>query len=197
MPEDTRTDEALAEACRDGDNSALVPLVHRYETPLWACALKLSHYKDKPFIDDITQIVFWTIFKLLKSGRFTPRYPGSFKAWAFTMCRKITMAENRSRNRRAKPITEEYLESFSEDATPRRINSSIQTCADEKYLSRLNEAMERLTPLDRKLCQLRNQGIPYEKILKHPDFCTNKSGQLRMKYCRILERLRRYLEEKK
>lgn len=193
-PEDICTDEALVELYRtSGDQAALETLISRYQTRLWALAFKLSFSKDKSFIDDIIQITFYTIFRLVKDDRFIPRAVGSFKAWAFNITRKITLNENQYRMRREKPITETYLESFSDEMTVRRVDSSIRTSADEKYLARLQEAIGQLAPLDQKLLQLRQKNMSYDQIRTEPEFRTHKSGRLRVRYCRILESLRNYL----
>jgi len=198
-----QADEALVSAYRAGDDSALEILIKRYQTPLWALAFKLSFSKDKSFIDDIIQIALFTIFRLIKDGRFIPReaglpagQAGSFKTWAFNMTRNITLNENQRRKRIEKTITEPYLESFSDEMMVRRVDSSMRRGADEKYLARLPEAIGQLKPLDQRLLQLRQGNVPYDQIIRdEPEFRDYKSGQLMVRYYRILEFLRKYLLE--
>ena len=196
-PEDIRSDEVLVELYHQfDDQSAVETLITRYQTRLWDSTIKLSFYKDKSFIDDIVQVVFYTIFRLIKDNRFAPQGTGSFKAWVSNMARKITFNENQRRMRREKTITDTYPEPFNEEMTARRVSSSSRTVDDEKYLARLQEAIAQLEPLDQKLLQLRQADMPYDQILIEPEFINyKKSGRLRMRYCRILEFLRRYLKK--
>lgn len=193
MPE--TKDEALVQEFRNGDDSALATLINRYQKRVWACAFKNSNYRDKSFIDDITQIVFYTVFRLIKSGNFIPRYPGSFQAWLFNIARKVALTENRRYGHTEPGLDKEYLETFTDlssaDLKVRMPEESTDTTKRETRLNLINEAVAKLDPLDRKLFELRKKGYSYEQILREPDFKENNSGQLKMRYSRILEFIRR------
>ena len=194
---DQITDEALVELYRTThDQAAVEILITRYQARLWAMAFRRSHFQDKPFIDDIIQMVFYTIFHIIKDRGFASRGPGSFKAWAFDITNKVMLSENQRRRKRDRPVTDAYLGSFSDEMRGRQMDSASLTDDDEKYLSRLPEAIARLKPLDQKLLRLRQANMSYEQIMLVPEFAKyKKSGRLRMRYCRILESLREYLRK--
>ncbi|MBI5779001.1 MAG: sigma-70 family RNA polymerase sigma factor [Planctomycetes bacterium] len=191
-----KTDESLAMAYQNGDNSAVAILIHRYEKPLWRFALRSSQYKDRQFIDDILQVVFILIFKLLKDRRFRPEYDGSFRTWAFNICKKITLHENQSRKHLEKPISAQYQDEISADITARRFADSLDTLRAERRMEKLKAALDRLKPEERKLIDLRNQEppVPFDKIKDMPEFPGSNAGQLRTEHCRLLDRLREYIE---
>ena len=190
--EDTRSDETLALSYSEGDESAAAPLFRRYEKPLWKYALRTSVYRDPSFLDDIVQITFTVIFRLLKDKQFTPRFADSFKAWAFDICKKTTYNENQRRTKYEQPITDAHLTDLSLDIDVRRVSDSMDTRRQGQRLARLAEALPHLEPIQRKLFDLRQAGLSYEQIRHEPEFRKNNAGQLRVKYCRVLETLRKY-----
>jgi len=196
VPIENIGDESLALAYSDGDENAAVPLFRRYEKPLWKYALRTSVYRDRSFLDDIVQITLVLIFRLLKDKQFTPRFVGSFKAWAFDICKKVIYNENQKRLRQDIPTTDDYLTDLSMDIALRRGADSMEAIRNEEKRAKLEKALQRLKPVQRKLIELRFAGKSYEQIIKHePEFSGKKTGQLRVKYCRILERLRKDIKE--
>ncbi|MBI4833401.1 MAG: hypothetical protein HY811_01090 [Planctomycetes bacterium] len=201
----TQSDETLALSYGDGNDSAMDILVGRYYKPVWGVLINNSNYKDKSFIDDLIQITFFTICKLLKNDKFGPRYPGlpaeapaqagSFKNWIFDIAKKIAFTENRRYGHAEHGLDKEYLETFTEDPMARIPEPSSDNPQKEMMIKLMNQAINKLESLDRKLFLLK-QNNSYAAILEYDEFRfnekgePNKSGQLRMRYCRILKSIR-------
>lgn len=194
MLNDKRTDEDLVEACRLGDVSAPKILVKRYEQPLRYFLLPFSWIKDASFIDDIIQLTFLTIFKGIKEGKFDPS-KGLFKRWAYGICQKICLAENRNHRRRPKPISERYPEEFPDDLVKVRPEPTPDPEVFNRRRAQLARALEMLIPPERRLFELRRQGLSYQRIKNLPDFQKFSLGRLRLKYYEIMETLRTILRK--
>lgn len=195
MIEDIRTDEELLKAHYNGDYNAMEILVLRYQSRIWACAYRNSNYLDKSFIDDLTQIAVYTVLRIIKSGNFSTQDIRAFEAWVFDITKKTTYTENRRHGYAEKGIDKEYLETFTADLQVRMPEESADTTEKQKMLRYLKKALGQLDPLDRKLCELRAQGRSYDEICREPEFkdlcINNNSGQLRTRYCRIIQTIRR------
>jgi len=194
MPNDKRTDEDLVEACRLGDLPAWELLLKRYEQPLRYFLLPFSWIKDASFIDDIIQLTFLTIFKGIKEGKFDPS-KGSFKRWAYGICQKICLAENRKYRRQPKPISERYPEEFPDDLVAHRPEPTPDPEVFDRQRTQLARALEMLTPPERRLFDLRRQGLSYQQIKQLPDFQKFSLGRLRLKYYEIMEKLRTIIKK--
>lgn len=191
MPEDTRTDEELLKAHCAGDYNAMETLVLRYQSRIWACAYRNSNYRDKSFVDDLTQTAVYTVLRIIKSGNFSTPDIRAFEYWLFDITRKTTYTENRRHGYSEQLIDKEYLENIPDDLRVKIPEESADTTEKEKMLRYLKKTMEQLDPLDRELCELRASGLSYDQIGRKPEFKDNSSGQLRTKYCRILQLIRR------
>ena len=188
MTDDPRSDEQLIDAYRSGDATALDLLIKRYEH-LWYYIFKTSNSKDKSLIDDILSETFLAMVKELKSGGFIPKDEGSFRAWLYEIAHHRCIQANTKLARQPISLSKEYMEAFGY----REKRDDIETY--QHQMQKLNEALTKLTPKERRLFELRRQGLSYQQIKLDPDFQDYSIGQLRVKYCRIIETLRTILKE--
>lgn len=88
------SDEAFMEALHAGDDSALAPLMHRWELPLKAFILRLGVRRND--VDDVAQEAFVKLY--IYRDRFRPGAP--FKPWLLTLAGNLARNRNRWRFRR-------------------------------------------------------------------------------------------------
>ncbi len=193
--EDNRSDEALIEAYRAGDKTALDTLCRRYLEPIWNRARYLSWSKDKSFIDDIQQQTIAVILQNIENKEFKPAGIGSFKAWVYAICRRTTLAANQRRKIQAKPLSERYPENLPDnlvDTSPVATDYHEDNQLLEKVLSWLSEE-------ERQLFILLSQNIGYNKIIAIPPFdkYKDKPELLRQKACRLRKYVIALLKEER
>jgi RNA polymerase sigma factor (sigma-70 family) len=194
-PEDNRTDEALIEAHYAGDETALTILCQRYLEPLWNHARYMSWSKDKSFIDDIQQQTMVTILEDIENEKFKPTgQAGSFRAWAYDICRRVTLAANQRRRIEAIPLSERYPEEFPQDLVD--TNPTITDYHEENQL--LDRVLSWLSEEERQLFILLSQKVPYNKIIAIPPFdkYKDKPELLRQKACRLRKYIVALMKEK-
>jgi len=85
-------ERALVQRCSNGDASALETLYDRYSSTV--CALALRVCGNRAEAEEITQEVFWQLWK--QAARFDPAR-GSLASWLFTMTRNRALDGLRSR----------------------------------------------------------------------------------------------------
>ena len=200
MLEDTRSDapyslqadEVLAEAYRLGDEPAFDMLYARYIKLLYFYLLKISWFKDEVHLEEILQRVFIVISQGIKTGKFTG---GSFRKWAFTVCRMECVKQDENRAAQPLLISGQLLQALPADLTKERPDASAEVEAYQHLTNKINGVLLRLSESERRLFELRKQGYSYERILQEPDFQGWTVGQLRTRYCRIMESLRKYLKK--
>lgn len=188
-------DEALIEAYCAGDKTALDILCQRYLEPIWNHARYLSWSKDKSFIDDIQQQTIVVILQGIKTDKFKPAGVGSFKAWAYAICRRTTLAANQRRKIQARPLSERYPEDLPDnlvDTSPVTTDYHEDSQLLEKVLSWLSEE-------EHQLFILLSQNISYNKIIAIPPFdkYKDKPELLRQKACRLRKYLVALMKEEK
>jgi RNA polymerase sigma factor (sigma-70 family) len=192
IPDGARSDEALIEAYRlIGDNKAIDILVLRHQVPLWNYARYLSWKKDKSFIDDIIGQIFLIILQGIKNNKFDPE-KGTFKSWAYGICERICMAENRQNRRTEKPLSERYPEEFPETL----IDLRTAPMEHDESSAELKAVLKKLLPEDRRLMLLKG-GHSYEEIHQMPPYDQIELPELRQKVCRLRKYIIHLMEEMK
>src|SRR3989339_1158898 len=191
MPSDNITsDEALAFACSCNDDASYAVLYERYYNPIGVYIKRNSIYRDPSFIDDARGIIFFTVLSNLKQGRFTPKFPGSFKHYLFETARRIIFDENRNRLKIVRPVTEVFTEEELLDP----VGLTYREVAPDDYEEieeRAKEVMAKLNKNDQLLAQLAFvEEMPYEKIIDLPKFKHYKTvDSIKKKVYRIKQKL--------
>lgn len=194
MSEDRRSDEALVVASQSGEATALEILCQRYYEPVYYYLLKESLIKEASFLEDIRQEIFLTIFKLIKSEKFTPRGEGSFKTYLYTTARNICRTKNRERAKEPKDIYGKLLELIP--AKP--VISPDQTAKKQARIkARLARILDKLSPQEIKLMMLINyEGKTYKQIHELPEFAKYSLDYLMLKVYNIRKKIHKAKEEK-
>lgn len=190
MPDNQSTDEALVLSYCSGDDSAFDLLYQRYYDQIGFYVRKQSIYKDASFIDDVREDVFLKILILLRSGKFEPRGPGTFKAFLYETAQKTTFDENQKRLRIARPVSEIFTE--EELSAPDELSYREPESTDYDLINdRVKEALSELSLEEQKLMRLVSQGKSYKEILTCPEFSKYKSvDSLKDKIYKIRKKMR-------
>lgn len=188
---DKRDDEDLIRAYQDGDLSALEILLKRYETPLRNYIAIKCFVKDPHFIADILQEVLTIVFREISTGKFRPQRPGSFRSWVYQVAKHQYLNAMNKLRPQAKAISTYYPEEFPGDLDEVRPEPNIDPLVFNQQCEQINQALDKLEPLERKLYSLKNLGTPYKQIKADPDFSRFTLLQLRHKFSEIIEKLRR------
>jgi RNA polymerase sigma factor (sigma-70 family) len=190
MPEDTRSDEALIEAYRGGDESALNILFERWTRPLWfSLARRSSFGRDDAYLDDLAQDILLIIFEQIKSGKFISSGEGSFKRWLYTVAQLETLCQDRGRRRAARPVSQVYPEEptgIPDDVLTKR---PTETKDYDGIKQRLNDALSQLSLEEQKLMRLVSEGKSYKKIQKNPCFSKYSLDYLMRKVYNIRQKI--------
>lgn len=186
-------DEALVKAHQCGDDSALTNLIKRYEAPLRRYVAFRSWVKEPSFIDDILQTICLIILNSLRKEEFTPKGVGSFKAWAYRICDNICLDENQKVRRRESLLSQRYPDEFPGELDEVKPEPATDPLVFEEQRTQLHRALDKLKQQERRLFELRRQGLSYKQIKETPDFRRFSLGRLRLKYYEIMEKLKKLL----
>ncbi len=189
------SDETLVSAHLKGDANALNILFERYTKLLRTYIRIVSWYKDESFIDSILQHAFLVIFEGIRIRKFAPSAGGSFKAWAYAVCKALCFEENRRQSRQPRPVEQALLESFSDDMEKTRPETMIEPDEHLDLTNKIKDVLSGVPAEDLRILQLRLDGRRYEDILKEPDFQGWTLGQLRNRFYRLMELLRTKLKK--
>jgi RNA polymerase sigma-70 factor, ECF subfamily len=100
-----RTDEALAQAAREGCRDSYAVLAHRYRALAYAYAV--ARLRSREDAEDLIQDAFVAAYRRL--DQFRGR--GCWGAWLMRIVRNLcTDAERRRRSRASEPMDEEWLD---------------------------------------------------------------------------------------
>jgi len=189
-PTAASSDEALAFACSCNDDASYATLYERYYNPIGFYVKKNSVYKDRSFIDDTRGIIFFKVLSALKQGRFTPKFPGSFKKYLFETAQKTIFDENQKRLRIVRPVTEVFTEEelLDPDGLAYR---EVDPDDYEEIEAQAKEVMAKLNSQEKRLVQLYFiEKMPPDDILALGEFKNIKNvASLRDKMYRIKKRL--------
>lgn len=195
--EDTRSDEALVEAYRAGDESALNILFERWTRPLWFYLAKTSFFRDDAYLDDLAQDILLIVFDEIKSGKFTPQVgAGSFKRWLYTVAYLETLRQDKKRRRATRPISQVYPEEPTGMPADILTKRPTKTRDYDRTKRRLNKVLSELSLEEQKLMRLVSEKS-YKEIQKDPDFAKYSLDYLMRKVYIIRQRIlkRRWKDE--
>ncbi len=182
----TTSFEDLMQRVRSGDQQAASELVKRYEPAIRrAVRFRLTDAKLGAVVEsmDICQSVMASFFLRAASGQYELEEPEQLQKLLVTMAKnKLAMQARRERaqrrdNRRVVASTPEEQGATAKGGTP-----SQQIAANELLM----EAQRRLSPEERKLVELRNQGLEWNDIGQQ---LQASPEALRKKLARALDRV--------
>lgn len=177
-----RVTALLAAAVRGGRDaeSAWREIIHLYGRRVYALAHSRCRRAD--IAEEVTQSVFATVAAKLESG-YTEQ--GRFESWLFRIAMNRIRDEVRRLRRHAEP---REPASFVQLHAP---EAEEQT--DESQLRLLRGALERLTPADREIIELRHHG---EMSFREMSELLNEPlGTLLARHHRALRKLKQFMEQ--
>lgn len=145
------TDAELIARWQRGDQRAAALLVERHAQPLARFAASLG---ERDEVDELVQDTFVRAFASLDAFRSE----SSLRTWLFTICKRLLLDRKRAERRRRD--TKELEEG---DAVVEY--GALDSLVGEETARRVQEAVNRLTPLQREVFALRvNEGMAYAEI---------------------------------
>jgi len=166
------SDEALIDAYRQGEATALNTLFKRYLEPLRFFLLKHTWFKDDNHLDDILQEIFKIAFTRIKNKEFNPEGEGSFKRYLY----KIASIECKKQDikRADQPMT--FSQRFPLVSPLRAVDEIVilppATPDHEHRYKKLIKVLKYLSGEEIRLLLLVNRKpkIPYKEIITYPEF---------------------------
>lgn len=140
----------LVQQAQAGDSTAEAELVRRYTRRIAGFVRSIIRQTDA--VEDVTQMVFIKMFRRISRLRD----PAVFESWLFTLARNTALDFLRRRN--CRPQTVALDDTVNQIADPRHDGAS------EEILGALHSALERLSPLDRRLVSRFVAGDSYAEI---------------------------------
>lgn len=189
MPEDTRSDEQLVEADRQGETGALNTLFKRYLEPLRFFLLKFTWFKDDAHLDDLIQEILKIALIRIKSGKFQSEGAGSFKRYLY----KIASIEYKKQDidRAGQPISlsGRFPLAQTGGADDELVVLPPATRDYDRLYKKLIKALKRLSGEEIRLLLLVSRKIPYQEIIAHPMFSQYKLDSLKQKVYDIRQKV--------
>ncbi len=145
------TDAELIAQWQRGDQRAAAALVERHAQPVARFAASLG---ERDGVDELVQDTFVRAFNSLDSFRAD----SSLRTWLFTICKRLVLDRKRAERRRRDGVElDETHAVVGYDA--------LDGLVAEETAQRVQEAVGRLTPLQREVFTLRvTEGMPYNEI---------------------------------
>lgn len=153
-----RTDAALADAARDGDERAFAELYRRYGGRIYAYVL--GRVRDHSRAEDITQDVFISALRRIRDSDGAI----AFKPWIYEIARNACIDEFR-RVQRAKEVSIEQHDGDERLVSP---TASPNTCFEQgQQLATLHAAFRGLSERQHTVMVLRElEGLSYAEIAR-------------------------------
>ncbi|MFH1226734.1 MAG: hypothetical protein V1701_02370 [Planctomycetota bacterium] len=185
-----RSDEALLEEFRAGNNKALDMLLERYQKILHCFILSFSRIKDLFSIDEILQETLLTILKELKTNDFMLKGTGTFRSWAYLVAKHHCLKATEKLASRPKLLSQVYPDEPT--GMPDDLMTNMPTdIVDYEYLDcKLSKAMSELSLEEQKLMRLVSQDKTYKEIQQDPWFSKYSVDYLMRKVYIITKRMR-------
>jgi RNA polymerase sigma-70 factor (ECF subfamily) len=169
------TDDDLMRRVQDGDAEAFAALFERHRVSVFGFLARLTGRRDAA--EDLLQETFFRLWR----GRDGYRAAGQFRAWLFTIARRLAV----DRARRERAVWEEGAEALASLPGPDR---SDQPAAAQDLAARLEAALARLAPGQREVLLLaRVEGLSLEEVAR---VTGATPGAVRVTLHRALRRLR-------
>lgn len=196
MP-DTRTDEQLANAARDGDADALTELLRRHG-PTVEPALRISE-QWRPVLDpaDVMQITYLEAF--LQIGHFDPQRGTPFRAWLQRIAENNLRDAIRGLERAKRPQPRDRIQPKTKDESMVGLLSEISSGGPtpsvvirrEEALKMLSTAISSLPDNYAEVIQLYDlDGLPIDQVAAR---LGRSAGAVHMLRARAHDRLREAL----
>lgn len=186
--------EAVLAAAAGGDEGAWRELVGRFGSRVYAFVV--SRVRRPDVAEEVVQSVFVTVAVKLREGQYTER--GRFESWLFRIAMNRLRDECRRLKRQARatdPGVMVEVMGAGRDGRPRGADGEGEggpAGSEESMVWKLRAAMERLTPGDREIIELRHRGqvgfAALSEMLGEP------VGTLLARHHRALKKLRAMLE---
>ena len=177
-------DCSLVREAQGGSQAAFEQLVHTYDRAILRLALRLTGSASDA--QDIHQEAFLKVYKKLDGFRFEC----SFGTWIYRIVTNICLDHLR-RNRARKKINaleitdDELLNQLSDD---RPGNNPEQQLLDRELGTHILKAMERLTPRERMVFDLRHfEGLKLQSV---SEILNTSEGSVKMTFFRATRKLR-------
>jgi len=173
------TDAQLIAQWQRGDQRAAAALVERHAQPLARFAASLG---EREQVDELVQDTFVRAFQSIDSFRSD----SSLRTWLFTICKRLLLDRRRSERRRRDGVE-------LEDRHAVVGYDALDALVAEETARRVQEAVDRLTPLQREVFTLRvTEGTPYSEIAKLVD---STEGACRVHYHNAMRIIKEYLSD--
>jgi RNA polymerase sigma factor (sigma-70 family) len=187
--EDNRMDETLVTDSQHGDGNALDILFKRYWMQILAFLFKNSFFKDESYLDDVRQEIFLTAFKEIKSNKFNPRGPGTFKRWLFEIARHQCQKSGTEQQHHPKTISQLYPDETTGIADDTLMVVSPEPTDYELIDKRLESALSRISPEEQNLMKLVSAGMSYQEIHEKEEFEKHSIDYLMLKVYNIRKKI--------
>ena len=175
-----RTDDQLMAAVRAGEASAFTELYERHGPALLSFLARLSD--DRALAEDLLQETFLRVFR----ARATYEGEGQFRAWLFTIARRLVIDWRRSR----KLAWSDDPAALETTAGPTRADDRT---AVRDLIVRLERALRRLPEGQREVVLLsRHAGLDAGQVAQ---VTGSTPGAVRVTLHRALQRLHELLDE--
>ena len=173
------TDAELIAQWHRGDQRAAAALVERHAQSLARFAASLG---ERDGVDELVQDTFVRAFQSLDSFRAD----SSLRTWLFTICKRLVLDRKRAERRRRDGVElDEGHAVVGYDA--------LDGLVAEETAQRVQEAVARLTPLQREVFTLRvTEGMPYGEIAK---LVESTEGACRVHYHNAMRIIKEYLSD--
>jgi RNA polymerase sigma-70 factor (ECF subfamily) len=177
--DDATVDVALIARWQGGDQRAASEIVERHAQALARFA---ASHGVRDAVDELVQDTFVRAFNSIESFRAD----SSLRTWLFTILKRLMLDRQRS-ERRARNRVE-----LEEDHVVQEFNALDGMVADETLI-RVQEAVSRLSPLQREVFRLRvAEGLPYVEIAR---IVESTEGACRVHYHNAMRAVKEFLSD--
>jgi RNA polymerase sigma-70 factor (ECF subfamily) len=177
--DDATADLALIARWKAGDQRAATEIVHRHAQSLARFAASHGAHDG---VDELVQDTFVRAFNSIESFRAD----ASLRTWLFTILKRLMLDRQRA-DRRLRNQVE-----LDEGHAVQEFNALDGMVADE-MLDRVHAAVERLSPLQREVFNLRvNEGMAYADVARIVD---STEGACRVHYHNAMRAIKEFLSD--
>lgn len=184
------TDEALVRRAQSGEGAAFEALARKHERAVLRLAMHLTGSREDA--QDIYQDAFLKAYKNLRSFRFEC----SFYTWIYRIVTNLCLDHLRAREHRRSSSTEtekQEPEQIVEDALGHSVPTPEGTAIQRELGTKIAAALERLTPRERQVFELRHyQGL---KVLSISEVLGTTEEMAKNALFRATQKLRDSLAE--
>ncbi|MFH1227880.1 MAG: hypothetical protein V1701_08245 [Planctomycetota bacterium] len=186
MFDDPRTDEELLTADMGGDNNALNTLVKRYYDKIGSFLLKHSWFKDGAYRDEVKHRIFLFAIETIRSGRFAPKGPGTFRSWLYSVAWNICHESQREFAYAPKTLGKQLMDELPSDIESAMPEGEIEDQIEDAS-AKIEWILGQLTDEEKMLFRLVNQDKPktYKEIQEMEPFNKYALVSIRSMVCRI------------